>query len=194
MRMFAQYVFLALISSVLVVGCSLFWYWHNVVGLDVYVQTAKYYSNIAIMIAGILGLIMVGDRALIGQRLWDWTRNTALQNDAFLWIANFLSIISLLSMGYMWMHTRQVIVHSDQAVILMNIDDLLAPVDIGYLSATQEQSVIVQNGTTRIGYRLVGSDCVGSVPIPSQSSVFGLLVFISTKECAHGTRLLLPKT
>ncbi len=175
---------LFVVSAVLIVGSTLTVIWSDAVGLGTAASNAKAVISTGTMIVGTLGLMLAGDKALMQQNFWNWVRNSGAQSKAMLTLANLAGITFLAWLAIAWFSLREVKVYSDQAVVLVDIDDLLQPREIGLLSAGVERDVLVGMGERRLGFRIVGTETVSALEpfiVPRRGEAVGKLIFINTK-------------
>lgn len=179
-----QGLLLFVVSAVLIVGSTLTVIWSDAVGLGTAASNAKSVISAGTMIVGTLGLMLAGDKALMQQNFWNWVRNSGAQSKAMLTLANLVGIVFLAWLTIAWFSLREVKVYSDQAVVLVDIDDLLQPREIGLLSAGVERDVLVGMGERRLGFRIVGTETVSALEpfiVPRRGEAVAKLIFINTK-------------
>lgn len=179
-----QAVLLVLIVVGVVGGGALFFLWKDSVGLDQAAATAKSVIAAGTLLSGILGLLVAGDKTFLGDSAWAWARNRGVQSAVLLSIADLLGLAFVLWLGIAWFSFREIKVYSDQAVVLMDVDDMMTPREIGLLPADTERDVLVRIGKLRLGYRIVGTETFGiedEITVPTRGQHLNKLIFIDTR-------------
>jgi hypothetical protein len=194
---YLQGFMLLTLSLVLVFSGTLTLLWSDAVGLDTAAARAKSVIAIGTMVAGTLGLVLAGDKALLEQRFWNWVRNSGGQSAAILLIVNVVAVLCLIGLVVAWLSFREIKVYSDRPVVLVDVDDFLEPREIGLLPAGAERDVLMRIGERRIGFRIVGTETVSPLPpfvVPPRGATPAELLFISTKGIRDVAPQIAPAT
>ena len=186
-----KYTTLAALIVFTISALSLYIAWSDTVGADRMLSawTSAVSATSIGLIAG--GLILAGDAAFLRYKIQTMLHQ-AFVTPTGLRLVLVILVVGIFTAAIAWTSFRVVNFSSNKNLILINDNEPGKPYNIGEISESQEQKVLLRAGTHFLGYRIVGTECTGSLSIINVPSWFDgavprIPINVNRTDCEYET-------